>query len=417
MSLAFAQPSATFALDRRVRDKIAAGIPVVHLAFGEAGLPTPKGFDQLLADSAGDNGYGSVAGSPEARSAAASYFERRGVPTHRDQIIFAPGTKPLLFALIGVLPGDVLLPEPSWVTYAAQATMLRKRVIPVPIGAVGGVPDPDALQAALGAVPASRRRHLILVLTIPDNPTGTIASPASIKRICEIVEEHDLLIISDEIYRDLSFEKEVQSPATLLPERTFVTNGLSKNVSLGGWRIGFLRTPDSTFGRQTHNDIIGVASQVWSSPTAPMQTVAAYVLSEPEPVRDHIAQGRLLHMRVALAAYEQLAAAGIDCRKPEAGFYLYPDLESQRPRLAKLGVKTADDLAELLLERFHVAVLSGAAFGDKPTSLRFRMGTSLLYGGSDTERWQALASDDPCALPWIRRPLDSLATAFNALSH
>ena len=131
---------------------------------------------------AGANGYGPVAGSPAVREAAAGYFERRGLPTSADRILVAPGSKALLYALLTVLPGDVVLPRPSWVSYAAQAALAGKRVLDVPIAEqAGGVPDPDALRARARDRARQGLEPAILVLTLPDNPTGTVA-PALARR-------------------------------------------------------------------------------------------------------------------------------------------------------------------------------------------------------------------------------------------
>ncbi len=170
-------PSATLAANERVRAKLDAGDPVLHLAFGEAGLPVLPSVAERLAGAAGLNAYGSVAGSPRMRTAAAGYFDRRGVPTAPEQVVVAPGSKALLFGLLSVLPGDVVLPRPCWVSYAAQAALAGKHVIDVPIPAqAGGIPDPAALREALAGARAAGRSPGILVLTLPDNPTGTLAA-------------------------------------------------------------------------------------------------------------------------------------------------------------------------------------------------------------------------------------------------
>ena len=410
------RPSPTLAADARVRRRIAAGAPVIHLAFGEAGLPVLPGLADVLARGAADNGYGPIEGADAARVAAAGYFERRGLPTRPERVIFAPGSKALLFALLNVLPGDVILPRPSWVSYAAQAELAGRRVWHVPIGEAGGVPSPSALAEAIAAARAGGGRPGILVLTLPDNPTGTLAPPDLVREVAELAGANDLVVISDEIYRDLAFEPRLRSPAEFLPERTFVTSGLSKSMALGGWRIGFLRLPAGEFGERVGAAVAGLASEVWSSLAAPMQHVAAHVLAEPPEVCAHIEASRLLHRRVSLAVYELLVAGGAECRAPGGAFYLYPDLEPLRPRLASHGVEGADDLAEFLLERHDVAVLTGTAFADAPGALRFRLATSLLYGRTDEERWQALGSDDPASLPWIAEPLGRLTAVLGSLA-
>jgi aspartate aminotransferase len=408
-SLAAPPPSATLATNERVQARLAAGAPVLHLAFGEAGLPVLPSVAGRLGVAAGANGYGPVAGLPAVREAAAGYFERRGLPTSPDRILVAPGSKALLYALLTVLPGDVVLPRPSWVSYAAQAALAGKRVL--------DVPNPDALRALLTASRADGRRPAILVLTLPDNPTGTLAPGPLVEAVCDVAREHGLLIVCDEIYRDLAYEPEaLLSPATLLPETVFVTNGLSKSMALGGWRIGFCRLPDGPLGADATVALGGMASEVWSSLAAPMQHVAAYVLGEPDEVLDHVARSRRLHRLVTTAAHEQVTAAGAVCRPPSGAFYLYPDLEPLRAALAAQGASTGAGLAALLLDRHDVAVLEGAAFGDDPSALRFRMATSLLYGADDEQRWHALAAEDPVALPWIAGALERFGEALRALA-
>ena len=406
--------SPTLATNERVQARIAAGAPVLHLGFGEAGLPVLPSVAERLGAAAGQNGYGPVAGSPAVRRAAAGYFERRGLPTAPEQVLLAPGSKALLYALIAVLPGDIVLPRPSWVSYAAHAALAGKQVVDVPIAAkAGGVPDPAALREALAR---RRGKDGILVLTLPDNPTGTAAPAALMQEVCDVAREYGLLIVCDEIYRDLAYEPdELCSPAELLPGSTFVTNGLSKSMALGGWRIGFCRLPQGPLGEQAAEAVSGMASELWSSLAAPMQQAAAYVLGEPPEVREHVARSRRLHRLVAVAAHREVVAAGAVCRPPTGAFYLYPDLEPLRASLGAHGVRTGEQLAALLLGRFDVAVLEGAAFGDDPAALRFRMATSLLYGATDEQRWEALLTDDPVALPWIADALERLGKTLRAL--
>ncbi|HVU78921.1 MAG TPA: aminotransferase class I/II-fold pyridoxal phosphate-dependent enzyme [Gaiellaceae bacterium] len=388
------RPSATLAIDERVRRRIAEGARIVHLGFGEAGLPVPGFVREQLALGAGANAYGPVAGSAAAREAAAGYHERRGLPTHPDQIVLAPGSKALLFALVSALPGDLLLPRPSWVSYAAQAALAGKRVwwAPAPEEA-GGVPDPAALERAVAEARGQGGDPRILVLTLPDNPTGTVAPAQVVRAVAELAAREGIAIVSDEIYRDLAYDPgAVTSPAGLLPDHVYVTSGLSKSMALGGYRIGFARFPDTDAGREVLTAVAGIASEVWSSLAGPMQGVAAYVLAEPPEVVEHVAASRALHRDATEAVHACLAGRGVLCRPPGAAFYLYPDFEPFRERL---GVDGGAQLAELLLDRFGIAVLPGEAFGDDPAALRFRLATSLLHGATGVtvdEAMEALGS-------------------------
>jgi aspartate aminotransferase len=410
--------SATLAINEKLQAKRADGESVLHLAFGEAGLPVLPEVARVLGRSTRRNSYPSVAGSSPARYAAAGYFSRRGLLTEADQIVFAPGSKALLFALIACLPGDLVLPGPSWVSYEPQAKLVGKQVLRVPVpDEAGGVPDPHLLDDALRRSRAEGGHPGILLLTVPDNPTGTVADRNLLARVCAVAENHCLTVISDEIYRDLCYEPDTfVSPAALLPDRCFVTSGLSKQMALGGWRIGFARFPANALGAQVRQDVVGLASEVWSGLAQPMLDVAAFVLDEPAAVTRHVAASRALHRAVATAMYDEFAAAGIHCRPPQAGFYVYPDFGRLREVLTRHGVTTGAELAHYLMEAHGVGVLPGEAFGDEPSALRFRVATSLLYGRVDEERWEALRSPDPLALPWIAAALAKLRSTLEVVA-
>ncbi|MEO3752738.1 pyridoxal phosphate-dependent aminotransferase [Streptomyces sp. B6B3] len=411
--------SPTLAIDEAVRARRAAGERVLHLGFGEAGLPVPDGVAAVLAGAARLGGYGPVAGSAAAREAAAGWFARRELPTRPEQVIFAPGSKPLLFALLAALPGDVVLPRPAWVSYAAQSALTGKRVVGVPVPAeAGGVPDPELLEPALREARAAGADPRVLILTVPDNPTGTVARAEHLRAACAIAERHGMAVIADEIYAELTHDGTAPPRAAdQLPERTVITGGLSKSMALGGWRIGFARLPDGPWGERLRAELTGVASEIWSALAAPMQEVAAHVLGDPPEVLAHIASARALHATVARAVHAELVAAGARCRAPEAGFYLYPELP-EFPALPELPGQRPGGVAVAgaLLERHGVGVLPGAAFGDDPAAPRVRVATSLLYGETDEQRWQALstvaAGGDPVALPWISDALAQLRAAL-----
>lgn len=411
--------SPTLAANEAIARRIAGGRPVAHLAFGEAGLPVHAALAERLAEAAPVNGYGSVAGDVELREAVAGYFERRRLPTAPEQVVPAPGSKALLFALLTLLPGDVVLPVPSWVSYAAQATLAGKRIVPVPAPAeAGGVPDPDALETALAAARRTGRDPRVLVLTLPDNPTGTIAVEELLRRVCHVAAREELTIVSDEIYRDLAYGDPVGvvSPAELHPEGTIVTSGLSKSLALGGWRIGVARLPGSAAGERLRSDLLGFASEVWSALARPMQSVAAFAFAEPPELADHLAASRRLHATVTRALHGVFVDGGAVCREPTGAFYVYPDLEPLREALARHGATSSASLGEVLLDGHDVAVLPGHHFGDDPRALRFRAAASLLYGPTADQRWESLASSDPVALPWIAAALGRVRDALAALS-
>lgn len=409
--------SPNLALDQLVAERRAVGEPLVHLGFGEARLPVFPGLVERLTAGAARNAYGPVVGAPGVLRAVAGYFTRRRLPTTGDQIIVAPGSKPLLAALQFAVAGDVLLATPRWVTYAPQARLAGKHVIGVPVPEeCGGVPDPDALRDAVRRSRAAGRDPRIVVLTSPDNPTGTTAPPDVVRRICAVAEDEDLLIVSDEIYRDLVHDPaaEYLSPAEVVPHRTVVVTGLSKSAALGGWRIGAARFPADPAGEQLRADVAALASEIWSTLAGPMQEVAEYAFDEPPELRQRLAADAELHGRLAREVHRICVAAGAVARPPTGGFYVYPDFEPLRTPLSRLGVNDGAALQRHLLAQ-GVAVLSGEAFGDDPRGLRFRAATSMLYGETAEQQTRTMRAADPLAVPHVAAALATIEKAFATL--
>jgi aspartate aminotransferase len=401
--------SATLAANEALAVRRSAGEAVLPLAFGEAGLPAHPMLRAALAAASDGNSYGPVAGLAALRQAAAGYWTRRGLPTGADSVVCGPGSKPLLFGLLLAIGADVAVPKPSWVSYAAQAAMIgvRTHFVPVPPGQ-GGICAAAELARAVEAARNDGRRIGSVVITLPDNPTGRLARPAAMRELCDVAAAYDLIIISDEIYRDLVHDPGAPfpSPAALAPQRTVVTTSLSKSLALGGWRIGVARLPDSPAGRGLRDRLLGIGSEIWSASAVPIQQAAALAFTEPPDITERIARSRSLHATVAHAVADRFAAAGLAVPTPEAAFYLYPDFAPWREHLrGRYGIAGAAGLARHLLDRCGMGVLPASAFGEDADVLRVRVATGLLYGESAAQRERALAASNPLALPWIAAAL------------
>lgn len=381
--------SPTLAIHEEVTRRVAQGDDVLHLGFGEAGLPVHPLLREELTAAAGAGGYMPVAGEPALRQAIADYYARRRLETRSDQIVVGPGSKAILFALLLALDGDVVLPTPAWVSYAAQARFTGKRVVQASVGGDGGgVPEPEALEDALDAARTAGLNPRILLITTPDNPTGTVASSALLRRTLCVARANGLFVISDEIYRDLVHDGAFVSAAEV-DETCAVTGGLSKSLALGGWRLGMVRLPRQN-GNELLDRVCAVASEIWSCVAAPVARAARLAFEEPPELCEFVEAARMLHRDVVAAIRVPIEAAGGQCRPPAAAFYLYPDFERSRARLAERGIDSGTALAATLLDDFGIAVLPGVVFGDDDRALRFRVATSLLYGKTDEARSAAL---------------------------
>jgi aspartate aminotransferase len=229
----------------------------------------------------------------------------------------------------------------------------------------------------------------------------------------EVAAARGLAVIVDEIYRDLSYDP-ATLPATvqMLPEQTVVTSGLSKSLSLGGWRIGLLRVPEGPGGAGMMGRLEAVASEIWSCVSAPIAAAARVAFDEPHAVRAYIEDARAAHRALATSLFERLVRLGCDCRAPTAAFYLYPGFAGR--------IRARDDreLQERLLTEAGIAALPGSAFGDDPARLRLRLATSFLSGETPMERQatlEAARTGEVLELPHVRFRLTRIESSLGRL--
>lgn len=410
--------SPTLALNDLARRRIEAGERITHFGFGEARLPVHPLLFETLVGAAGNGAYGPVGGSVALREAISGYLARRDIDGAPGTIVASPGSKASLFALAMAIPGDVVVTEPSWVSYAGHAALLGKQVVRVPIpDDLGGIPDPEKLVATTRAARERGLAPTMVCITNPDNPTGTAAPTARLEEVLAAAREAELLVFADEVYLDLAHRpEEVSSAAALDPDNVFLTAGLSKSLALGGWRVGFLRTPQTAFGEEVAGAARAIASQIWSCLPPPVEAAAQVAFEEPAAIRDYLVESRDLHRQVVEVAYDVVTTAGAVSRPPSGGFYVYPDMEGAREALTAKGIPDGAALASALLEDFGVVVLPAAAFGEDPAALRFRVATSMLYGENDAERREALEAGRTGEAPALPRIADALARLGEALT-
>src|SRR6266536_3315775 len=389
--------SATLAMNEAVAKRRVAGRETIHLGFGEAAFPLHPLLKTALAEAATHTGYAPVLGIPALRQAIAAYLARtRGMTSSADQIVVGPGSKPLLYALLHILEGDVLLPVPSWVSYAPMARLAGRRVI-----GVQTEPNdhhrltPQALSQAMTQARRDGANPRILLVNTPSNPTGSMFDRADVEALACWAREAEVTVISAEIYAELAHGwREHVSPARFYPEGCIVTGGLSKAFSAGGWRLGYAALPPTEAGTMAMVALRSLASEIWSSTTTPVQEAAIVAYSPDESIEQYVHQSALVHGYLADRLYKSLADLDVPCPRPAGGFYLYPDFSLWRSSLATMGIKTGTELVHYLLEEWNIATLPGSVFGEPPESLRLRLSTSLLclpeHANSPFERETAL---------------------------
>lgn len=332
----------------------AAGHHVVHLEIGEPDMPTPphvvEAGVRALRD--GLTRYALAAGVPELRDAIASSLAQRGVRATAENVVVTPGAKPILFctALALIEPGDdVLCPDPGFPIYESVVRFAGGRPVYYPLDESRGF-APDVAAIAERITPRTR----VVILNLPHNPTGGVATPSDLEALAALVQRHDLWVITDEVYGRIRYDGQWDSIAALpgMSERTVIVDGFSKAYSMTGWRLGYgvmpawLTEPMTTL---LINNVSCTATFVQyaglAALTGPQDAVTGMVMGL-KAKRDLVVRG--------LNALD-----GVRCASPAGAFYCFPDIGAV---LDRTGL-ACETFAERLLAEQHVAVLAGTAFG------------------------------------------------------
>ncbi len=361
------EPSATLAVSDKARVLKAQGRDVVALAGGDPDFPTPRHIVEAAeaAMRAGDTHYPPSRGRPQLVEAICAKLAREnGVAAKPNQVIVTPGAKWALYVALAALvdPGDeVVTLDPSWVSYAPMIGLNDAVPVAVDLPAADGYRITEArLRAAL-----SERSKAILVNS-PNNPTGRVLERDEIDAIVRVAIEHDLYVISDEIYEHLVFDGATHTSLAVEPgmaERTIIVNGFSKSYAMTGWRLGWLAAPAeiATLALNLHGQAVtSAASFAMAAGVAalegPQDCIAEMVAAYAE---------RRRFMVDALASID-----GIECAAPDGAFYLFPSFP--KTGLDSVGVAAA------LLDRADIAAVPGIAFGRPGENhLRFTIATAM----------------------------------------
>lgn len=363
------KPSATLAINERCAAMGAAGQRVYRLGLGQSPFPVPEVVVRALQDNAARKDYLPVSGLPALREEVANYHRRRnGLNCSAENVVIGPGSKQMLFILQLVHDGELLLPSPSWVSYAPQARLTGRPVAWVATSRADRWRlTANRLADYLSGAPACSR---VLILNYPDNPTGESYDEAELAALAEVARRHELIVVADEIYGELSFADQHVSIAKYYPEGTIVSAGLSKWCGAGGWRLGTFLFPREL--RWLQDALLAVASESHSAVSAPIQYAAIRAFQGGAEIDRYLHDSRRI-MQALLAAWAAgLRAAGLHIVAPKGGFYLLADCSALRENLSAEGLVDDVTVCEHILEQTGVALLPGSAFGCAPEDLTLR---------------------------------------------
>lgn len=325
------------------------GVDIISYSMGEPDFPTPDNISQACIRSLNDHftHYTPSAGIPELRKAVAERTRKdNGIPCTDANVIITPTKQAIFMAVCALIDeGDeVILPDPTWGTYEACVRLVGGKPVFVPLK-----PEADYRMTPEAVAEAITPRTKMVLLNSPANPTGGVMTKGDIKGVADLAKDHDLLVLSDEVYEKIIFEGEHHSIAALdgMFDRTVTVNGVSKTYAMTGWRLGWAVAPVSIIKLlntlQTHS---------LTCCTSFVQKAGVEALNGPQ---DSVA-AMVKEFRARRDLIMKLIGdiPTLHCPEPKGAFYLFPSYDHKM---------SSEDMAAYLLEKAHVAVTPGSAFG------------------------------------------------------
>ena len=360
------KPSATLSISAKAKTMKAEGKPIISFSLGEPDFNSPECASKAAIDAInrGESHYTLNSGIIELRKEICNYYKRRfGLEYTPDEVLVAPGAKPLLYEALQMLvdPGDeVLLFSPAWVSYVEQVHLAGGKDVIVDTLKTDLIPTKEAIEAVLSD------KTVGMIINSPSNPSGAIYNEETLKMIADVAREKDLWIIFDEIYERLVYAPakhvNILNVAPDLRDKVIIINGASKAYAMTGWRIGYALAPKPLIAKmntlQTH---------LTSNASSIAQWAAWGAVKDADPDVEKMREAFEERRKVILELVRSMPYVKV--RDPEGAFYIFIDVrESPIP----------DDIkfCEKLLEEKFVAAVPGAAFF-APGFVRFSYACSM----------------------------------------
>jgi aspartate aminotransferase len=343
------KPSSTLAINETSRKLEKQGKKIFKFGFGQSPFKVPEDVVEELKNNAHQNKYLPMQGLSQLRDVVAKYTSSKKNYDYKSQnVIIGPGTKELMFLLHIIFDGEIILPAPSWVSYAPQAILGRNKIQTLQTKRENNwFPTAREIEEV---ILKDKNKNYLLFLNSPNNPSGQICN--NLEEIADVSKKYNLIILSDEIYSELNFENNYKSISSFCPEKTIISTGLSKWCGAGGWRLGYFLIPDSL--TEIKNMINVLASETFSAVSAPIQYAAIKAYENDHS--NYINKSRNILKAVGNYVYENLRSNKVLINKPQGGFYLMPEFLNKK-------FNFSSEMCDSILKDTGVALLPGSDFG------------------------------------------------------
>ena len=352
--------SSTLAINEKSQKLVQSGKKIYKFGFGQSPFQIPKNIVETLKKNAHKKEYLPIQGLSELRKNISKYlFERTGVHYSKDNILITPGSKEAMLLMHVTFNGEIITPAPSWVSYEPQAEIGLNKVHWLETSRENKwFPTAKELENKLKKL--GKKKNLIFILNSPNNPSGAICD--NLKELALVAKKYKLIVLSDEIYTDLSFDNNYNSISKFYPNSTFISGGLSKWCGAGGWRLGFLAVPNKL--KEFMKSLKSLASESYSTVNTPTQFAA--VEAYDGDYEDYRLKVRSILNAVGTYVYNNLKSNKILINPPQGAFYLMPEFKNKK-------FKSSSQLCDAILNDTGVAMLPGSDFGFKPKKMLTRL--------------------------------------------
>ena len=343
------KPSSTLLINETSRKLEEQGKKIYKFGFGQSPFKVPEDVVNELKNNAHQNKYLPMQGLSELRDVVAKYTSnKKNYDYKSENVIIGPGSKELMFLLHVIFDGDIILPAPSWVSYAPQAILGRNKIQILQTERENNwFPTAAEIEKV---ILKDKNKNYLLFLNSPNNPSGQICE--NLEEISKVANKYNLIILSDEIYSELTFENDYKSISNFCPEKTIISTGLSKWCGAGGWRLGYFLIPNNLV--EIKNMINVLASETFSAVSAPIQYAAIQAYENDHS--NYINKSRNILNSVGNYVYENLRSNKVLIDKPQGGFYLMPEFLNKK-------FNSSSEMCDNILKDTGVALLPGSDFG------------------------------------------------------
>ena len=360
--------SSTLVINEKCKKLISQGKKVYQFGFGQSPFPVPEEIVSALNDNAHRKEYLPMQGLETLRKSISKYlFSRTGIDYPKENIIITPGSKEAMLLMHVAFNGEIILSAPSWVSYEPQAIIGKNKVHWIQTTRENNwFPTAEQLEKKIRSI---KKKNLIFILNSPNNPSGTVCK--NLKELALVAKKFNLLVLSDEIYTDLTFCNKYESISKFYPKGTLISGGLSKWCGAGGWRVGFFAVPNrlSSF----LDSIKTLASESYSTVNSPVQYAAVEAYNGDH--QEYKAKTTNILRSVGNYVYNHLKSNKVLINPPQGAFYLMPEF-------LNTNFKNSEELCEAILNETGVAMLPASEFGFSPKKMMTRL-SYIDFNGSE----------------------------------